>query len=194
MSDPSTVVTTAAYLLFYRRRSSGHLGGPRFAEILDKFNSSGDEGEAAESGEDAEDQDRQQPALSLDGDELPPYDGDTSGDTIQDSIENDSGSSIPGVKSMDMTQAWSFNALDDKTRDGSVGLGYASDDAEINSSDDERGRGFLDQDTDMAPVEALYGPQEQRGVISVHAGARSDAGSDEVTEIHLEGDKPTRQE
>lgn len=34
--NPQQVVTSAAYLLFYRRRSSGPLGGPTFEKILDK--------------------------------------------------------------------------------------------------------------------------------------------------------------
>ncbi|KAK4204491.1 UCH-domain-containing protein [Triangularia verruculosa] len=36
-SDPQKVVTPAAYLLFYRRRSDEPLGGLRFHEILDKY-------------------------------------------------------------------------------------------------------------------------------------------------------------
>lgn len=51
--DPSRVVTQSAYLLFYRRRSSGPLGGPRFQEILTNFDNSLEpsEDELAGSGE-----------------------------------------------------------------------------------------------------------------------------------------------
>ncbi|PKS12947.1 hypothetical protein jhhlp_000288, partial [Lomentospora prolificans] len=43
VKDPSQVVTSAAYLLFYRRRSSVPLGGPRFAEIEARFSGRFDE-------------------------------------------------------------------------------------------------------------------------------------------------------
>jgi ubiquitin carboxyl-terminal hydrolase 4/11/15 len=47
-------VSQSAYLLFYRRRSDGPLGGPRFQEILTNFDNSQDpsEDELAGSGED----------------------------------------------------------------------------------------------------------------------------------------------
>jgi ubiquitin carboxyl-terminal hydrolase 4/11 len=45
------VVSRAAYLLFYRRRSDVPLGGPRFQEITEKFENAPDD-EASESGED----------------------------------------------------------------------------------------------------------------------------------------------
>ena len=35
--DPSKIITPAAYLLFYRRRSEAPLGGPRFQEIFNRF-------------------------------------------------------------------------------------------------------------------------------------------------------------
>jgi ubiquitin carboxyl-terminal hydrolase 4/11/15 len=46
------VVTSAAYLLFYRRRSDVPLGGPRFQEIFDRFNNqAGPDDAMSESGE-----------------------------------------------------------------------------------------------------------------------------------------------
>jgi len=36
--DPSKVISPAAYLLFYRRRSENPLGGPRFQEIFSRYN------------------------------------------------------------------------------------------------------------------------------------------------------------
>ncbi|KAF5978409.1 hypothetical protein FCOIX_5922 [Fusarium coicis] len=40
VSDPSTCITSAAYLLFYRRRSSTPLGGSRFRVISEKYKNS----------------------------------------------------------------------------------------------------------------------------------------------------------
>ncbi|KAM0434466.1 hypothetical protein ACHAPT_003562 [Fusarium lateritium] len=40
VSDPSTCITSAAYLLFYRRRSSIPLGGSRFGVISEKYRTS----------------------------------------------------------------------------------------------------------------------------------------------------------
>lgn len=54
MRDTQNLVTSSAYLLFYRRRSEVPLGGPRFQQILNAFDASPDasEEENAESGED----------------------------------------------------------------------------------------------------------------------------------------------
>ncbi|KAL2164269.1 hypothetical protein VTH06DRAFT_3485 [Thermothelomyces fergusii] len=49
--DTSRVVTSAAYLLFYRRRSKVPLGGPRFQEISDRFNQAALRDDASDSGE-----------------------------------------------------------------------------------------------------------------------------------------------
>lgn len=49
--DVSKVVTSAAYLLFYRRRSAVPLGGPRFQEIIERYDSQTQETSDAESGE-----------------------------------------------------------------------------------------------------------------------------------------------
>ncbi|KAL2141134.1 hypothetical protein VTI28DRAFT_2759 [Corynascus sepedonium] len=50
-NDTSRVVTSAAYLLFYRRRSDVPLGGPRFQEIFERFNNSSLDDDLSESGE-----------------------------------------------------------------------------------------------------------------------------------------------
>lgn len=50
-NDPSRVVTSAAYLLFYRRRSEVPLGGPRFQEIFDSYNNQPTDAEMSDSGE-----------------------------------------------------------------------------------------------------------------------------------------------
>ncbi|GJC86757.1 putative ubiquitin carboxyl-terminal hydrolase 12 [Colletotrichum liriopes] len=44
-TSPESVVTRAAYLLFYRRRSEGPLGGPRFKKIFEKFDKAGEDEE-----------------------------------------------------------------------------------------------------------------------------------------------------
>lgn len=45
LSNTAKVVTSAAYLLFYRRRSEVPLGGPRFQEIFDRYNNHTDAGD-----------------------------------------------------------------------------------------------------------------------------------------------------
>ncbi|KJZ78996.1 hypothetical protein HIM_01769 [Hirsutella minnesotensis 3608] len=197
VSDPSSVVTSAAYLLFYRRRSKGPLGGPRFAEILDKYDkdSGGSDGDNTESGDES-----RSPAKMSNGDMsghnddgLPPYD-----ETIRRSIEGDgaevSGAYQPlGRKSLDMTQAWNFDGLDSGGAGGSTGGDCGSDDAQFDSSGDERARAFLDPDTDMGSTTAAGKTAwEERDVLAVPAQGASEGDSDEVAEIHLEGDKAAR--
>jgi ubiquitin carboxyl-terminal hydrolase 4/11 len=50
VSDPSTCITSAAYLLFYRRRSSTPLGGSRFGVISEKYKNSEENSEEEEGG------------------------------------------------------------------------------------------------------------------------------------------------
>ncbi len=45
------MVTSAAYLLFYRRRSAVPLGGPRFQEIFERYNQGSPDDDVSESGE-----------------------------------------------------------------------------------------------------------------------------------------------
>lgn len=52
LKDVSRVVSSSAYLLFYRRRSDKPLGGPRFQEIFNKFDNVNEASEDEESGED----------------------------------------------------------------------------------------------------------------------------------------------
>lgn len=49
--DTARMVTSAAYLLFYRRRSSIPLGGPKFQEIFDRFNQPPLDDDMSDSGE-----------------------------------------------------------------------------------------------------------------------------------------------
>ncbi|KAB5570814.1 hypothetical protein GE09DRAFT_1055598 [Coniochaeta sp. 2T2.1] len=51
-NDVSKIVTSAAYLLFYRRRSDTPLGGPRFQEIFEHYDQQTRETDDSDSGED----------------------------------------------------------------------------------------------------------------------------------------------
>lgn len=201
VSDPNSAITSAAYLLFYRRRSSRHLGGPRFAEIFDQYEKEAcrsDNENNAESGEEGHRLAKVavgQASGPPDDDELPPYD-----ETIRRSIEDDGEEASTnyqpgGSKSLNMTQGWNFNGLERSGAEGSTGGDCASDDVKYDSSGDDRGQEFLEQDTDMASsaaVEENAAWKGWQGVISVPAQAGSDRDSDEVAEIHLEGDKAGR--
>ncbi|PNY22306.1 Ubiquitin carboxyl-terminal hydrolase 12 [Tolypocladium capitatum] len=198
VSDPASVVTSAAYLLFYRRRSRSHLGGPRFAEIFDKYEkeSSQSESDNTEPGEDGRGSTEtavEEPAGPED-EELPPYDG-----SIRRSIEDDGGDMASnyqplGSKSLNMTQGWTFNGLDGSGAEGSTAGDCGSDDAQFDSSGDDGGGEVFEMDTDMAS--AVAGEDganwEEHGVLSVPAQAGSDGESDDVAEIHLEGDRSSR--
>ncbi|TWU76782.1 CSN-associated deubiquitinating enzyme Ubp12 [Metarhizium rileyi] len=194
VSNPTSVITSAAYLLFYRRRSSGPLGGPRFKDIFDKFNEETvhSDNETTGSGEEVTTQGSTKTTVTAltgldDEDELPLY----GGNTIHRSIEDDDAAKFRGL---DMTQGWSFNGLNGNTRNGTGDADCASDDAQFNSSDDDRGKALSEQDTDMtcaAPFEdgALW---DDGDVISVPADETGEAASEEVAEIHLEGNKAAR--
>ena len=185
-------------MLFYRRRASGYLGGPRFAEILDKYEkeSSHSDSDNTASGEDGRGSTKAaiEDLVGPEDEELPPYDS-----SIRRSIEDDSEDALGnyrplGSKSLNMTQAWSFTGLDGSGADGSPAGDCGSDDAQFNSSGDERGREALEMDTDMASTSAAenHASWQDRGVLSVPARAGSDGESDDVAEIHLEGDKASR--
>lgn len=185
-------------MLFYRRRSSGYLGGPRFAEILEKYEkeSSQSDSENTESGEDGRGSTKTdiKELAEPEDEELPPYDS-----SIRRSIEGD-GEDVPsnyqplGSKSLNMTQGWSFNGLDGSGAEGSTAGDCGSDDAQFDSSGDDRGREFYEMETDTASAAAAEGSANwhDHGVLSVPAQAGSDGGSDDVAEIHLEGDKASR--
>lgn len=216
VSDPSSVVTSAAYLLFYRRRTSGHLGGPRYAQIFEKYNtdtSADDEGESA----DDDSLGRGSPLKvgvthttikslsdSQDG-TLPPYE-----EAIR-SIEDEglgasSNFQAAGPKSLDMTQSWSFSGLDNSGAEGSTAAEYASDDAQFDSSGDERSgsKGDLfeadahmtsaDSANEIVDGEASFPVDAHEDVLTVPTGPPSGDDEDEVTEIHLEGDNAARAE
>lgn len=52
IKDAKRVVSSSAYLLFYRRRSDVPLGGPRFQEIFNRYDNPNDASDDDESGED----------------------------------------------------------------------------------------------------------------------------------------------
>lgn len=253
-TSPESVITKAAYLLFYRRRSDGPLGGPRFKEIFDKFDKGGEDDEEGDTS--SGDDQRLAGGSSLTGssrlgtgaeatlprgnrglasstmatvsreteDELPPYEGSSStnvgSENIQNSIEDEGigmTDNFAGSNGFQATQTWNWNSL--SSNDGpanSLGMeGYASDDAQPDSSDDR------DNDADMQFDETLgeYGDatheeappppdfsaqiglseiqnaawerQNKDKVISVPA-VDDDVASTEAAEIHLEDEADQR--
>ncbi|OAA74109.1 Metalloenzyme, LuxS/M16 peptidase-like, metal-binding protein [Cordyceps fumosorosea ARSEF 2679] len=160
VSNPKTVISSAAYLLFYKRRASGHLGGPRFAAILDKYDKDTTE---EESGGDDD------ASGKADGD-LPSYSGRTLGDR-QPSTDNESGlgklSAVPGES---LKQTWSFEDLDSG---GEQSAGPASDVAQCELSEDDGNE--LDTIMDNSVVEMVDGEDE--------------GDKNEVTEIDAESSK-----
>ena len=173
------MVSRAAYLLFYRRRSSVPLGGSRFQAIVDRFETPEDDG--GDSGEDqrlvvgssllgsssagmgavATRQTRQSSATDARGLEpLPPYSSSmVLDDTIQSSIEDEGvgmssgrlrrGSGIGAA----MPTQWTWK-LPDSNFASAAGalLDYRSDDAQHDSSGDEQDDAVQDiteHDTEM---------------------------------------------
>ncbi|KAG6008576.1 hypothetical protein E4U21_004216 [Claviceps maximensis] len=205
VSDPKSVVTSAAYLLFYRRRSSGPLGGPKFREMFEKYDAEHSDNETGESFKDRPhhvrtsvtrlaglDDDEEEDEEEEYQDRPPAYNGNT----IRRSIEEDGHYETAESKSLDMTQGWSFTHLGEKLESGSGEADCGSDDAQFNSSGDDRDRDMSEQDTDLASV----GPSEpehehstsldnKQDVLSVPADGAGTVSSDPVAEIHLEGDK-----
>lgn len=187
VSDPNSVVTSAAYLLFYRRRSKGHLGGERFAEILDKYDKSADEDEgSSEQKSDTSDSDsklgrtskgnsRRLGLVEDSDDELPSYSARPAHGSIANGGET-------GVTSM--AQPWSFDGL------GGDGAGVGdeddSDQAQYNSSDNE---GVHNRDKDADDTE-MASTEDAQGVVGVDGGDNGQGGDDdEVAEIHVEDDR-----
>ncbi|KAM0204587.1 hypothetical protein ACHAPA_001969 [Fusarium lateritium] len=249
VSDPSSCITSAAYLLFYRRRSSTPLGGSRFRTISEKYKNSADnsEDEDFEAGEGqrlgegssltglssagtgaaathrltgrGSDRVTVTSLAGPDDEDLPPYDAAPRIGNLHDSVE-DEGVDMKGGyqpldhgKSLNLIQGWNFEGLADSGAEDSTGADIASDDAQLDSSADERGFGqFDDPDTVMtghepiddesepaalsAPIsigikQSTWSPKE---VIDVPATAGIDRDSNEVAEIHLETEKGTKAE
>ncbi|KAL7918893.1 hypothetical protein ACQKWADRAFT_302851 [Trichoderma austrokoningii] len=205
VSDPSSMVTSAAYLLFYRRRTHGHLGGPRFGQIFEKYKSetSGDDGSNSSEEDNSI---RGSPSKagvahttirslsdSHDG-RVPPYE-----EAIR-SIEDETSNSfqLTGLSTVDAISGnWSFKNIDASGVEGS------SDEAQCTTSGDERGSlGDLEADTHMTSAssikedvtgEASSPPGAHEDVLTVPTGAPNSDDSDEVAEIHLEGDNTARE-
>lgn len=205
-------MTSAAYLLFYRRRTHGHLGGPRFGQIFEKYNSetSGDDG----SNSSEEDNSIRGSPLkagvahttikplsdSHDG-EVPPYE-----EAIR-SIEDESSNSyqFAGSNSLDLTSGWNFNGINGSGAEGSSAAEYATDEAQCTTSGDEHGSSgdFPEADTHMTSASSIKGgvtgeapspAGAHEDVLTVPTGAPNSDDSDEVAEIHLEGENTARDE
>lgn len=162
VSDPASAITTAAYLLFYKRRSAGHLGGPRFAAILDKY-----EKDATEDEEDAS---------STKADDEPP--GYTLGGRQSSTDDESRSGMLSAVRGESLlAQPWTFNGL---PSEGDPSTGAASDEAHFESSEDGNTRPALEADTVM-------GGSAGEAVSMVDIDAEDE---DEVTEIHVENAQP----
>lgn len=145
-----------------------------------------------------------------DDDEPPAYGRSGPIQPVHDSIE-DEGIDVEGSyqqlgtsKSTSLTQNWNFENLGEDN----ASVDFASDDAQLDSSADERGLiQFDDPDTVMtgpdgtdaisqlsATSDARDGNWERNNMIAVPSTAGGDEDSNEVAEIHLEGDKTSRAE
>lgn len=167
VSDPAQVVTTAAYLLFYRRRSSKPLGGHRFADIIDQFDNESGEEQSDDSGEGKRlggsssltgslnqklgaGTTRPRPdrlattttVTALEGsddDELPAYDEENGGQVIHNSIEDEGlGGMGDENRPFNGTQDWSFELINTANGKGAAGSEFGSDDVQPDLSDGDR--------------------------------------------------------
>lgn len=164
VSDPQSVITSAAYLLFYKRRASGHLGGPRFAAILDKYEKDSTEDESSDD-------------TSTKADEEPPAYG---GRTLR--AREPSADSAPAFSAVRnesiLAQAWNFDNLGSGAEQSG---GAASDAAQFESSEDDgNARGIYEADTVMGGASGDIVPMTE---------GTEEAAEDEVTEIHVENAK-----
>lgn len=196
VSDPSSVVSSAAYLLFYRRRSSAPLGGPRFQEIFDKFDNPAaeDEDSATEIGDD-----RSEDNFAGTGHRLSNHTTTTTVRPLNDSDDNlpaygqvhqsveDEGLGMDDdpygiTDSNPISQNWSFGNSKGNTSPyiASADSDAASDVAQI--SQDER------EDVDMKSVAADHSDSEDK------RDSRLRRDSDEVAEVHIDGGKDPRHE
>ncbi|PTD10353.1 Ubiquitin carboxyl-terminal hydrolase 12 [Fusarium culmorum] len=176
VSDPASCITSAAYLLFYRRRSSTPLGGSRFGVISEKYRNSEENSEV----EDAEAGEGQRlgegsslvglssvgiaaaatrlPTGGSDRVTVTSYPGP---DDDEDELPPYGGAEDEGVdvkegyqqldnrQSMNLTQTWDFTGLVDSGAEDSTGADIGSDDVQLDSSADERGFSQSDE-PDMA--------------------------------------------
>ncbi|SPO02727.1 uncharacterized protein DNG_05402 [Cephalotrichum gorgonifer] len=173
VKDPSSVVSHAAYLLFYRRRSSMPLGGPRFEEICERFDGRlDDEADGPGSGDDQEvggsslygssTAGKTEPGAirlrggsrGLDSSNLANDGGLPSYTSVQASIEDegiemDESSNTAAASAY--STGWSFGQLDGPEETGEEDMGktslvdYASDDAHQDSASEGRDS-FMDTD------------------------------------------------
>ena len=107
-----------------------------------------------------------------------------------------------------MTQDWTFNSLNGNGTDDSTGADYASDDAQVNSSADEKDAGYTSFDQEMSITqdkgddvnEGAAVPPSVSDHVNTHAAGWQRNGvmsvppadgdeSDQVAEIHLGSEK-----
>lgn len=158
VSDASTVVTPAGYLLFYRRRSDGPLGGERFRQILEQFDKSNESGD--DESEEKESDDGHH-GYSL-RDRLPGYSVSNVRRSIEDDDDDDDEEMQGGRKSMDMTQSWSFTGLGGGA--GPNEADAASDEAQLDSADEGAETQIMfEADTSMA---SAAGDDEDSGDVA----------------------------
>ncbi|RGP58082.1 hypothetical protein FSPOR_11933, partial [Fusarium sporotrichioides] len=226
---------------FYRRRSSTPLGGSRFGVISEKYRNSEENSEVedAEAGEGqrlgegsslvglsnvgtaagatrlptGRGSDRvtvtSYPGPDDDEDGPPPYGGaEDEGVDVKEGYQQ-----LDNGQPVNLAQNWNFGALADSGAEDSTGADIGSDDAQLDSSADERGFSqsdgpdmamvgdeFMDVDSatstshkaTLADIENASG--DHKAVIDVPTAAGSDRDSSEVAEIHLENEKGTKAE
>lgn len=205
IKNPDQIVSGAAYLLFFRRRSSVPLGGPRFAQICGDFDRSRDDTDGAGSGDDQE----------VGGSSL--YGSSTGGKTeagvihlrggsrgldsgalgskgrsMQESIEDEGvemGESSNTTAATAYKTGWSFGDLggdegeEERGDKGKMALvDYASDDAQHDSGSE--GRSSL-MDADF-PVPGGAGPGADEAGGATQITLAEDHDSDAVAEIRLD--------
>lgn len=206
VSDPSSVISSAAYLLFYRRRSSEPLGGPLFKDIFEKFDNptADDEESATEMGDDQSEDNfggtghrlshhttttTIRPLVGSD-DGLPAY------GHIQQSVEDEGlGMDEDPYQIMDsnpISQNWSFGKSNNSPLIEPVDSDIASDAAQVSQDDGD--------DVEMKSVAPDHSDQEdttvaeQPGSASVRRSAKNERDSEEVADIHVDGEKDSRNE
>lgn len=197
VKNPATIVSGAAYLLFYRRRSSVPLGGPRFQKICEEFDRGLDDTDGAGSGDDQE-----VGGSSLNGSSTAGKNGagaihlrggsrglDSSG--LDGSMEDEGiemGESSNTTAATAYKTGWSFGDLDageGEEEDKKMALvDYASDDAQRDSGSECRDS-VMDADFPLPGGPGSY-PDEAAGPTQITVTDDQGQDSDAVAEIRLE--------
>lgn len=168
-ASPSSIVDSSAYLLFYRRRSAVPLGGPRFQVIVEGYDNprsndddAGDAGEGRRLGEGSSQTGSPSAFQEQEAGATHQQTGTAGGSglydqSVQPSIESDEAIDMTDNTQSSFLPSWSFARLDGQVANmGSpLGSGAASDEAQLDSSGDERINDF--DDTEMSvPGQGQY--------------------------------------